>query len=144
MGYNVYWSGDIAVEPQFSSQKRTALARWLGMDGYRLNEIDDAKLRRKKDKEGWQHWQLWNPVDTIAADHITIENEGLPPYLMALILARIIERCPDQTFEGDLYWDGDEQEDIGSISVKDREVWVCHAAIVYPAIGSKDAEKVTL
>lgn len=140
MGYNTYYTGELTVFPELTSDQRRRLSTWLGMNGYKIMQIVDAKLDKRMKEAGFKYDIAWNPIDTIDANTITVCTESGAPHVIAMILKRIIEKLPNNAINGEIFWDGDEQEDIGVICIENNKVWICPASIVYAIPAGTDSE----
>lgn len=153
MGYTTYWNGELEITPPLSDKHFKQLERWLGMgSSWTCSDAitDDAVWQQMKLHDYSRYDTPWNPFDTLFTkdDHsatilgCSAETRwgGEVMEIIVYYLERWLHRRGYQ-LSGNLYWDGDEQEDLGYVCVQQREVWTCGASIVYPNPGDKNTEK---
>ena len=138
MSYNTYYSGSLEVTPPLTKKEVADLEQWLG---HNENEriITDPDVIKHMVMEGWGIYTPWSPVDNFFenrehyGDHtyIEIESEGRYAGIVGILIYHLVKQIKEHTVVGDIFWDGDESDDLGKIIVKDGNVYLCDASVVY-------------
>lgn len=144
MGYNMYWNGELLIAPPLTVKQNIELVDWLALDK-NDRKIEDDDLTKLYETHGWKIYTPWCPVSEVKDDYLLFDSDGLFVEPMALIIRVLLDKflIPwEKTVHGAIFWDGDEQEDIGKLVVKDGEVWDCPASIVYSEPGDPDTQEI--
>jgi hypothetical protein len=130
MGYDTYRQGQVYVHPPLTPEQQA----WF----------KDNDEERNEGQLGFPGYYLAYTVETVEVNHAVrtciIPDESTRSYEWMEQLAWILQNKlnPGQTANGDIYWDGEETEDMGVLRVRNNKVDAQPVVMEYP--GGPDYE----
>jgi hypothetical protein len=146
MSYSTYWTGELSITPLPPPRTINKInAFWKTIPSRTSSIIDDPHVVELFSSEDFKYYIPWSPFEN-PGEHTsdvkgrswwTLEamaESGFPHVIAALITIFAQHVLPAQyKMEGNLWWDGDENDDFGILRIIDREhIWVCCGDRVYP------------
>lgn len=122
MGYDTYFCGDFQLDKEPNDKIKAWFKAWND-----AGRQADRPPKQDGEPENWCDWQLiettWEISPTDGKNYGYIE---WIEYICENVL-----KPNGSLLNGEVYWEGDERDDIGKIIIKDNIITILYGEIIY-------------